>query len=56
MEAQEYSNIGRMQKVQHYVGALYLTVRTCLRFCEIVKILTGRNNLSLKFTVVRKEL
>ena len=32
-EAEEYCNLACIPKVQHYVGTLYLTVRTCLRFC-----------------------
>lgn len=53
-EASEYSNVFTLQKTKEYVGTLFFILRCCLRYCEIIKILTGKNNLSLKFTVVRK--
>lgn len=43
-------------KVRKYVGTVFFIVRCCLRFCDILKMLTGKNNLSLKFTVVKKEV
>jgi hypothetical protein len=45
-----------LPKTKAFVGTLYYILRACLRFCEIVKVLTGRNNLSLKFTVAKKEI
>ena len=56
IEAEEYSNIASRKKVKNFVGSLFFIVRVCLRFCEILKILTGQNNLSLKFTVVKKDI
>ena len=54
VEADVFTNIVGLPKVKAFVKTLYLILKTCLRFCEIVKILTGRNNLSLKFTVIKK--
>lgn len=34
----------------------YSILRLCLRFCEIMKVLAGKNNLTLKFTVIKKEM
>ena len=52
----EFTNIVSRLKVKNYVGTLFFIVRKCVRFCEIVKLLTGVNNLSLKFTVVKREI
>lgn len=38
------------------MGTLFFVVRYCLRFCEILKILTGKSNLALKFAVVKREI
>jgi hypothetical protein len=35
---------------------LNLILKTILRYCEIVKILTGKSNLSLKFNIIKKEM
>ena len=56
LAAAEHSNIGQSPKVKCYVATLFLLVRLCLRFCEVLKVLTGSNNLALKFTVIKKEL
>jgi hypothetical protein len=54
IEASEYSNVLKLQKTKEFVGTLFFILKYCLRFCEIIKILTGKNNLSLKFTVIKK--
>jgi len=54
VEADVFTNIVTLPKVRAFIRTLYLILKTCLRFCEIVKILTGKNNLSLKFTVIKK--
>lgn len=55
-DGDRFSNISTLPKVKAFVGTLFAILKTCLRFCEILKVLTGKNNLSLKFTVIKKEI
>lgn len=55
-ESSKISNICTLPKTTKFITSLYYILRTCLRFCEIIKVLAGKNNLSLKFTVIKKEI
>jgi hypothetical protein len=55
-ESSEFSNICALPKIASFVQTLLLILKAVLRFCEIVKVLTGKSSLSLKFTNVKKEL
>lgn len=55
-ESADFSNVCALPKIASFVQTLFLILRAVLRFCEIVKVLTGKNNLSLKFTNVKKDL
>lgn len=55
-EASTFTNLLQLPKITNFVFTLYLALKLCLRFCEIIKILEGKNNLSLKFTAIKKEI
>lgn len=55
-ESSKFSNICALPKTIKFITSIYYILKTCLRFCEIIKVLAGKNNLSLKFTVIKKEI
>lgn len=55
-QATDDSNICELPKIRLYICSLYFILKDCLRFCEILKILASKSNLSLKFSAFRKVL